>query len=661
MSAAVEILLAGAGIAATVLALYLFILAIASIGYRQRRRAAGEPASRLIVLVPAHDEERLVQRTVRSLAGQDYPAGLCQVVVIADNCSDATARLAEEAGARVLVRTDAGNRGKGQALRWALDTLIAQGEAFDAVVVVDADSIVRAGFLRALAAEFAAGSGVVQADYSLVADAGGPRAELVAAGFLLFHRVRFGGRARLGMAANLVGNGMLFGREVLAAHPWSAFTGVEDLEYSMDLRLAGVRPRFAPDARIEGAAAAGASGAMRQRLRWEGGRFNVVKTRLGRLVWTALRHGRPDLLDAAIDLATPPLGLLGMASGGGLVVAGLAAGLGFAPAWVVLPWIAAIALVAGFVAVGLASARAPRSAWKALAMAPLFLAWKVVAYLRIARGVDPRRWDRTDRSGEEDASVRRIQIADVPVDPVDMEGALDRICAAIGGGRLFQVSTINLDFMVRARTDARVMAIFRRSDLNLADGAPVVALGRLLGARIPSRVAGADLVPAMMPRIAELGASVFLLGGENGVAARAASILAARVPGLEVAGVYEPPRCAVEDMDGEAIAARIAESGADVLLVALGHPKQERFIEAYRELLPVSVAMGVGCVFDLIAGQSRRAPGWMQAIGLEWAFRLFQEPGRLLRRYVTDAAWLIPITAMVLRERLASGLAGEAA
>src|SRR5579872_5325524 len=135
------------------------------------------------------------------------------------------------------------------------------------------------GFLRALEAELAAGSQVVQADYSLVAEGGGPRTELVAAGFLLFHRVRFGGRARLGMAANLVGNGMLFGSDVLTAHPWSALTGEEDLEYSMDLRLAGVRPRFAAGARIEGTPAVGANGAMRQRLRWEGGRFNVVKTR----------------------------------------------------------------------------------------------------------------------------------------------------------------------------------------------------------------------------------------------------------------------------------------------------------------------------------------------------------------------------------------------
>lgn len=660
MSAVFGILLAAAGSAAAILGLYLFILAVASLGWSPRPAARREPTGRLVVLVPAHDEERLVARTVGSLRAQDYPAGLVKVVVIADNCTDATAELAKAAGARVMVRTDPDHRGKGQALRWALDRLVDEGEAFDAVVVVDADSTVHPGFLRALEFELEAGSQVVQADYALVAEDSRPRTALVVAGFLLFHRVRFGGRARLGMPANLVGNGMLFGREVLVAHPWSAFTGVEDLEYSMDLRLAGVRPRFAAGARIDGTSAVDAKGAMSQRLRWEGGRFNVVRTRLGRLLWATIRSGRFDLLDAALDLATPPLGLLGMASAAGVAVTLAAVLLGWVPAWSVLPWVAAVGLIAGFVVVGLLSARAPGSAWKALTMAPLFLAWKVVAYLRIARGFDPRRWDRTDR-GVVAASAARVEIADVPVDPVGMDEALDRVCSAVGRGRLFQVSTINLDFMVRARTDERIMRIFRRSDLNLADGAPVVALGRLLGVGVPGRVAGADMVPALMPRLAELGASVFLLGGENGVAARAAKILSERVPGLEVAGVYEPPRCPVEDMDGEAIVSRIAESRADVLLVALGHPKQERFIDLYREVLPVSVAMGVGCVFDLMAGQSRRAPAWMQAAGLEWAFRLSQEPGRLLRRYLTDAVWLIPITMAVLRERFTSGLAGEAA
>jgi N-acetylglucosaminyldiphosphoundecaprenol N-acetyl-beta-D-mannosaminyltransferase len=105
-------------------------------------------------------------------------------------------------------------------------------------------------------------------------------------------------------------------------------------------------------------------------------------------------------------------------------------------------------------------------------------------------------------------------------------------------------------------------------------------------------------------------------------------------------------------MNNGEILTRIADSKADVVLVAFGHPKQEEWIDRHRHQLSASVAIGVGCVFDLIAGRSRRAPRWMQTMGLEWAYRLIQEPGRLALRYATDVAWLLPVTARVLRARL---------
>jgi exopolysaccharide biosynthesis WecB/TagA/CpsF family protein len=233
-----------------------------------------------------------------------------------------------------------------------------------------------------------------------------------------------------------------------------------------------------------------------------------------------------------------------------------------------------------------------------------------------------------------------------------MSEAMSRLRAAIGGPKLFQVSTINLDFVVHAQSDPQIRTIFQRSDLNVADGTPVVWLGRLLGTRVPERVAGADLVPAFVGVAAEVGARVFLLGGEGGVAAEAAARLTARYPALVVAGTYDPPRASVEDMNNAEILARIEEARPDVLLVALGHPKQERWIDLNRDHLPVSVAIGVGCVLDLIAGRTQRAPRWMQKVGLEWAYRLVQEPRRLVGRYVTDAIWLVPIVATSLRGRM---------
>jgi exopolysaccharide biosynthesis WecB/TagA/CpsF family protein len=637
--------------------LYLLTIALASRTYRHPSPSQSElPRSRLAVIVPAHNEERLVGRCVNSLAAQSYPPDLYRVIVVADNCSDGTATIAAAAGAEVMVRVEPDARGKGRALRWAMDRILAGPKPPDAMVVVDADSVADHDLLRALEAELSRGHQVVQADYTLLLDdAASPRNQLIAAGFLLFHRVRFSGRARLGMPANLVGNGMLFSRHVLETHPWNAFSGVEDLEYSIDLRMAGVASRFAPAGRVSGPGPASRAGETSQRVRWEGGRFHVVRTRLSGLVGAAIRKRDIGLLEASLDLATPPLGLLCMSLGAGFLLVALAVVLHLAPAWTLLPWLVGLDAALAYVVIGLHAAGAPPSVWRAVLRAPLYLAWKLVTYTRLARGFDAGRWDRSDRAGEvPPPAYPRVNIAGVPIDTVDMAEARRRLRTALAGTSLFQVSTVNLDFLVRAQTDAETRRIFETSHLNVADGAPVVWLGRLLGADMSERVAGADLVPAVLGDAAKMGSRVFLLGGENGVAAEAAARMLERFPGLVIAGTFEPPRAAIEDMDNAEIVERISEARPDLLLVGLGHPKQERWIDMHREVLPVAVAIGVGCVLELIAGRSRRAPRWMQSAGLEWAYRLGREPRRLFSRYLTDAAWLIPIAAKAVRTRWAA-------
>jgi 1,2-diacylglycerol 3-beta-glucosyltransferase len=378
--------------------IYLVALAGASIGYRpQAEPRSRSPKLRLAVLVPAHDEELLVGRCVHSLLAQRYPTGRFRVVVVADNSSDATAAIAVAAGAEVMVRDQPDARGKGHALGWATERLLAEPDPPDGVVVVDADSVADQNLLAALAAELEAGHDVVQADYTLLEESGSGRSEMVQAGFLLFHRVRFLGRARLGMAANLVGNGMLFSRRVLEAHPWTALTGVEDLEQSIRLRLAGIRPRFAPAARVAGPGPASDAGAVRQRLRWEGGRFHVVRTQLGLLIRTAIVSRDLRLLDAAIDLATPPLALLSLSAMAGGLLTVTAAAIGLVPSWAVAPWAIAVTAIPLFVVIGLWSAGAPASTWRVLLGGPFYMAWKTATYLRLLRGHDVHRWDRTDR------------------------------------------------------------------------------------------------------------------------------------------------------------------------------------------------------------------------------------------------------------------------
>ncbi|MBO0777139.1 MAG: glycosyltransferase [Actinobacteria bacterium] len=378
------------------LGLYLLALALASIGHRKGPAPRRPPRRRIVVLVPAHNEQALVARCVRSLTLQSYPRRLLRILVVADNCTDATAAVAAAAGAEVLVRTDELARGKGHALRWAMDRVLAEPDPPDALAVVDADSVAEPHTLVELEAHLDGGP-AVQGEYLVLTD-GSTRTQLMAAAFLLFHRVRLGGRARLGLPAALVGNGMLFSRPLLEAHPWDAFTGVEDLECTIRLRLAGIRPVYAPLAVVRGPMAGGYREAAGQRARWEGGRLHAMRTWLPTLLRRGLRE--PELLDACLDLAVPPLGLLVFVVAAGAAVAGAAVLLAGVPAWSMAGWAVAGASIALFVGVGLPAAHAPLASYLALLETPRFLLWKLLAYGRLARGFDPGRWDRTQRGAE---------------------------------------------------------------------------------------------------------------------------------------------------------------------------------------------------------------------------------------------------------------------
>jgi len=404
-----------AGVATAAAGLYLDTLAVASFFRRPGTSPVGDqtdPLSRLVVLIPAHNEADLLGRCLATLKDQSYSGERFSIVVIADNCTDATADIAASMGAQVLVRKDPGARGKGQALRWAMDQIVERPDAPDAVVVVDADSVADTHLLRGLAARLEAGAEVVQGEYLALTEDDSPASALRAAALLLFHRVRFSGRAALGMPCNLVGNGMLFSRRLLRDHPWSAFTSAEDLEYSIDLRLAGFRPVYAPEAGLRAPLPARGRAVSIQQLRWEGGRFHVVKTRLPKLVTAIVVAGRLDLLDAAIDLAVPPLGLLALTAVGGTAVAGLLAASGAVPAWVVVPWLIGSLSIPAFVLLGLASAGATAGTYRSLGSAPRFVARSLLTRARLLGGLRATTWQRTERPSDA-ASTRAPDLDEV--------------------------------------------------------------------------------------------------------------------------------------------------------------------------------------------------------------------------------------------------------
>ncbi|MGH3471708.1 MAG: glycosyltransferase family 2 protein [Nocardioidaceae bacterium] len=384
-------------------ALYLLVLAIAALFLRDRHEVE-LTTTRILVLVPAHDEAGLICRCLHSLRHQDYPIDLCRTVVIADNCSDATAMLAREAGAEVMVRTDRLHIGKGHALRWAMDQLLSG--AFspfdfepDAFAIVDADSVADPGLLRRLSAS---GCPVAQGDYSVLCDSDSPRVQLRAAAFLLFHRVRFSGRAALGLPCSLVGNGMLLSREVIEANPWNACTGAEDLEYTLALRHAGVRPAFVRNAHIEGPMPATHRGEQVQRERWEGGRLHLAGRELPALLREAL-NGRFSNLDAAIDLLVPPLGTLALGIGAAALPLVVLLFAGLAPVAALVPTVVASAGLAGFVLLGMVAADASWDMYRSLVYAPRFLVEKAAGTGRVLRSRPAHTWVRTERPGERDS------------------------------------------------------------------------------------------------------------------------------------------------------------------------------------------------------------------------------------------------------------------
>ena len=290
---------------------YLFLLTVKS--RRPDPPAYGAPTTRFAVIVPAHDEEAGIAETVRSLLEVDYPRDRYEVIVVADNCSDATAARAAAAGARVLERVDARKRGKGFALAHAFEAVAAESRA-DAVVVVDADTIVSENLLRAFDARITGGAKAVQADYAVRNPDAGWRPRMMAIALGMFHVVRSAGRENLGVSCGLRGNGMCFTTTLLREVPHDAFSIVEDVEYGIRLGEHGHRVHYAGEAHVYGEMVSSEKASRSQRQRWEGGRKELVKQHGFRLLKRAIETRSPLLFDLAMDLLVPPLSTLVVAT-----------------------------------------------------------------------------------------------------------------------------------------------------------------------------------------------------------------------------------------------------------------------------------------------------------------------------------------------------------
>ncbi len=368
----------------------LALLAAAAWGHRARPPAAPQAGQlRFAVVIPAHDEEASLGGALSSLAALDYPDALVEIVVIAHNCRDATAQLASGAGATVWEHR--GERGKGAALAWGLARVVAERPRVDAVFVLDADCRVAPNLLSAVDARLRDGVTAVQTAYEVSNPDASPTAALRWASFALINRVRPLGKATLGLSAGLLGTGMAFRRDLLATRPWTARSLVEDQEYHLDLVSVGTRVGFAPETCVRSPMPTSLRRSRSQQLRWDAGRGALIRRWSPQLLGAGVRNRDPARLHAALEPLVPPQSVLLAANA---VSAALALRGSRRVRW------AGAANLAGqlaFVAGGLALARAPRAAWRALAFAPVLAAWKLVLLSRLWLGGAPRDWVRTGR------------------------------------------------------------------------------------------------------------------------------------------------------------------------------------------------------------------------------------------------------------------------
>lgn len=239
------------------------------------------------------------------------------------------------------------------------------------------------------------------------------------------------------------------------------------------------------------------------------------------------------------------------------------------------------------------------------------------------------------------------------IDALTFDQALDAfegLVKARGGGRVY---TPNVDHVVLAEHDVRFAEAYARADLSFADGMPLVALSKLRSVRLPEKVSGSDFMLPLMERAAARGWRVYMLGGMPGVADTAAQRLIERYPALEVVG-RDPANISLAATPAERAAevARIAATKPDIVLVALGAPKQEIWIDEVATALAPAVLIGVGASLDFLAGTAVRAPRWMSRVGLEWLHRLGKDPKRMIQRYLVRDAEFPAILARQLVRKL---------
>lgn len=251
--------------------------------------------------------------------------------------------------------------------------------------------------------------------------------------------------------------------------------------------------------------------------------------------------------------------------------------------------------------------------------------------------------------------IEQFKVLGVNISVLDQDRAREFLFEAVRKGERGYVTITNVYSVSEAQRDPALRDIFNHALLSTPDGMPMVWMGRLLGHGTIRRVYGPDLVLNLCDHGRSFGFSHFFFGGNPGVAEDFAANLQGRFPGLKVVGTFCPPFRPLNPEERVKLMQKVRESQPDFFWVGMSTVKQERFMAEYMSILPeAKVFIGVGAAFDFLTGRVKQAPRWMMGLGLEWLFRLFQEPGRLWRRYlIYNPMFVVRATAQLLGLRRA--------
>ncbi len=351
---------------------YLFILAFAALVPEKETRDF-PPEIKFLIVIPAHNEAESIGQTLKNLEKVNYPKKLWEVIVIADYCTDNTVEVVKNLDVPYLEHMKKDRKGKGHVLSWAFRRLLSLGE-HDAFIVIDADTHIKEDFLTVMNRRLLSGEKVIQAYSQVRHPESSPLESLAFLGFALNRNLRYKGRSRLGWQANLMGTGMCFSRDVIERFGWPALSMVEDLEFTMFLKLHGIRVTFAQDAKATVELHRNLRDSRGQRLRWDMGKFQIRDKYLPLLLKQFWITRDLSYLDTVMELLLPPYSIFFFTVCALFVLFLILDFKGLDMLfWL---WVGVMACLLVYTVMGLVTAKANLQVYRNLIYAPFFIIWR---------------------------------------------------------------------------------------------------------------------------------------------------------------------------------------------------------------------------------------------------------------------------------------------